>query len=263
MRLNLTEMLKPSSKNNDRSMRQTVSCCTDTARSFSSKLITRQGSIHVFHLGETGDDKLYKGQAGYQQFHEVKDSAAGNAFKSFAGRGPQRAPQHIRSTVRWDYQPDICKDYKETGYCGFGDTCKFLHDRSDYKSGWQIDREIESGEYNAVDVRQYQIEDSSDEEEELPFACFICRNAFTTPVVTKCKHYFCEKCALSHYRKTKKCFVCNEPTNGVFMPAKEIIARMKKEEAAAKEAEQDDVNDSTDLPDNAEHDGGGGETVHN
>ena len=22
--------------------------------------------------------------------------------------------------MRWDYQPDICKDYKETGYCGFG-----------------------------------------------------------------------------------------------------------------------------------------------
>lgn len=21
---------------------------------------------------------------------------------------------------RWDYQPDICKDYKETGFCGFG-----------------------------------------------------------------------------------------------------------------------------------------------
>ena len=34
--------------------------------------------------------------------------------------GPIRAPAYLRSTVRWDYQPDICKDYKETGYCGFG-----------------------------------------------------------------------------------------------------------------------------------------------
>jgi hypothetical protein len=40
-----------------------------------------------------------------------------------------------------DYQPDICKDYKETGYCGFGDSCKFMHDRGDYKSGWQLERE--------------------------------------------------------------------------------------------------------------------------
>ena len=43
-------------------------------------------------------------------------------------------------TVRFDYQPDICKDYKETGYCGYGDSCKFIHDRGDYKSGWEIDR---------------------------------------------------------------------------------------------------------------------------
>ena len=36
------------------------------------------------------------------------------------GKGPLQAPSFLRSTVRWDYQPDICKDYKETGYCGFG-----------------------------------------------------------------------------------------------------------------------------------------------
>ncbi len=50
------------------------------------------------------------------------------------------------SLRRWDYQPDICKDYKETGYCGFGESCKFLHDRSDYKHGWQIEREQEQAE---------------------------------------------------------------------------------------------------------------------
>ena len=35
-------------------------------------------------------------------------------------KGPIRAPTFLRATTRWDYQPDICKDYKETGYCGFG-----------------------------------------------------------------------------------------------------------------------------------------------
>jgi RING finger protein 113A len=55
--------------------------------------------------------------------------------------GPLRAPTFLRATVRFDYQPDICKDYKETGFCGFGDSCKFMHDRSDYKSGAQIERE--------------------------------------------------------------------------------------------------------------------------
>lgn len=25
-------------------------------------------------------------------------------------------------------------------YCGYGDACKFMHDRGDYKSGWELDR---------------------------------------------------------------------------------------------------------------------------
>lgn len=42
------------------------------------------------------------------------------AFSHPFRKGPIRAPEHLRATVRWDYQPDICKDYKETGFCGFG-----------------------------------------------------------------------------------------------------------------------------------------------
>jgi RING finger protein 113A len=34
--------------------------------------------------------------------------------------GPLKAPKNLRVTCRFDYQPDLCKDYKETGYCGFG-----------------------------------------------------------------------------------------------------------------------------------------------
>lgn len=33
-------------------------------------------------------------------------------------------PNNIKTITVVDYQPDVCKDYKETGYCGFGDTCK-------------------------------------------------------------------------------------------------------------------------------------------
>lgn len=39
-------------------------------------------------------------------------------------KGPIRAPMFLRATTRWDYQPDICKDYKETGTCGFGGELK-------------------------------------------------------------------------------------------------------------------------------------------
>lgn len=66
------------------------------------------------------DDKVYRGINNYAQYYKPKDTAAGNASSGSVRRGPIRAPTNLRSTVRWDYQPDICKDYKETGFCGFG-----------------------------------------------------------------------------------------------------------------------------------------------
>ncbi|KAL3837526.1 hypothetical protein ACJMK2_022877 [Sinanodonta woodiana] len=174
------------------------------------------------------DDKIYRGINNYQQLYEKKDTAQGNAASSSVRKGPIRAPAHLRATVRWDYQPDICKDYKETGFCGFGDSCKFFHDRSDYKHGWQIEREMDQGTYGHGNDENYEI---SSDEDELPFRCFLCRNSFVNPIITKCKHYFCEKCALDHYKKSLRCFVCNEQTMGVFNPAKEIILRMNKAKA--------------------------------
>ncbi|KAG5329796.1 R113A protein, partial [Acromyrmex charruanus] len=189
------------------------------------------------------DDKIYRGLNNYAQYYKKKDTAAGNASSGMVRKGPIRAPSNLRATVRWDYQPDICKDYKETGFCGFGDSCKFLHDRSDYKLGWQLEREAATGEYNDSgdeDDKKYEIDS---DEENLPFKCFICRNSFTDPVVTKCKHYFCEKCALEQYRKSTRCYICNVQTNGTFNPAKELIARTKledKEKSAASEDSDED-----------------------
>ena len=68
------------------------------------------------------DDKIYRGQNNYLQYYERKDTVQGNAASGMNRKGPMRAPLHLRATVRWDYQPDICKDWKETGYCGFGGT---------------------------------------------------------------------------------------------------------------------------------------------
>lgn len=131
------------------------------------------------------DDKIYRGLNNYAQYYKKKDTAAGNASSGMVRKGPIRAPANLRATVRWDYQPDICKDYKETGFCGFGDSCKFLHDRSDYKLGWQLEREAASGEYhNSGDEDDKKYEIDSDED-NLPFKCFICRETFTDPVVTK------------------------------------------------------------------------------
>jgi len=176
-------------------MGATLTTEIDTAVDQDAQAIFERAQKLQNQLADKEDDKVYRGQAGYHQYNQRKDTAGGSAFKGLVAKGPVRAPANVRINARWDYQPDICKDYKETGYCGFGDTCKFLHDRSDYKHGWQIDKEIEEGTYGkASDVRQYKVEDDNDKDEpDLPFACYICRNGFTNPVVTKCKHYFCEK----------------------------------------------------------------------
>ncbi|ODV83524.1 hypothetical protein CANARDRAFT_29962 [[Candida] arabinofermentans NRRL YB-2248] len=46
---------------------------------------------------------------------------------------PKPAPTHIKTTMVMDYQADVCKDFLKNGYCGFGDTCKFLHYRDEFK----------------------------------------------------------------------------------------------------------------------------------
>ncbi len=128
-----------------------------------------------------------------------------------------------------------------------GDSCKFLHDRSDYKHGWQIEQEWQKeqelkGQQNSSkmsrknvdtskkddenddDVRKYEIHED-EEDEEIPFKCIICRDSFKNPVVTKCKHYFCEGCFIKNNKRSTKCYACDKPTNGVFFVAKEILKR--------------------------------------
>lgn len=183
------------------------------------------------------DDKVYRGLANYAQYFEKKDTAAGNAASGFVRKGPIRAPANVRSTVRWDYQPDICKDYKETGFCGFGDSCKFLHDRTDYKYGWQLEQEQEE-----ADDKNYEIPDS-DDEDHVPFKCYICRNSFKDPVVTRCQHYFCTKCALEHSKKTLKCYICQKNTFGEFRTAEKIVQKLKDAGHGGKEQEESDDSD--------------------
>ncbi|KAG9333444.1 hypothetical protein JZ751_011605 [Albula glossodonta] len=154
----------------------------DTERDKDAQAIFERSQKIQEELAGKEDDKIYRGMNNYHKFIKPKDSTMGNASSGMVRKGPIRAPEHLRATVRWDYQPDICKDYKETGFCGFGDSCKFLHDRSDYKHGWQIERELDEGRYGANDEENYEV---SSDEEDLPFKCFICRESFKNPVITK------------------------------------------------------------------------------
>ncbi|KAM1406113.1 hypothetical protein ACFXTH_000813 [Malus domestica] len=186
----------------------------------------------------TGNEKLYKGIHGYTDYKAgFRRELTVASEKAGGAHGPLRASAHIRTSTRFDYQPDICKDYKETGYCGYGDSCKFMHDRGDYKSGWQMEKEWDEAEkarkrklaMGEDDVDETEEDDDDEDDGGLPFACFICRQPFVDPVVTKCNHYFCEHCALKHHSKNKICFVCDKPTLGIFNTAHEIRKRMAAE----------------------------------
>ncbi|KAL0700476.1 hypothetical protein Bca4012_056598 [Brassica carinata] len=209
------------------------------ARAIRERVLKRADEALKGNKNKASDEKLYTGihgytdhKAGFRREQTISSEKAGGSH------GPLRASAHIRVSARFDYQPDICKDYKETGYCGYGDSCKFLHDRGDYKPGWQIEKEWEEAEKvrkrnKAMGVEDDDEADSEEDEDALPFACFICRESFVDPVVTKCKHYFCEHCALKHHTKNKKCFVCNQPTMGIFNAAHEIKKRMAEERSKA------------------------------
>jgi RING finger protein 113A len=131
-----------------------------------------------------------------------------------------------------DYNPERCKDWYETGRCNFGDSCVFIHDRSDYKSGWQLDQEFEEEQKRKqLRLMGHDVEDgeenyeihSQEEGGEDAVVCRICESLFTDPVGTQCGHYFCERCALQHYSSSAKCFTCEKPTNGIFNDAPQKI----------------------------------------
>lgn len=155
-----------------------------------------------------------------------------------------------------DYAPDVCKDYKQTGFCGFGDSCKFLHAREAYAQGWQLDREWEintkTGKQStagktvasanrdsgasAADGKGEQDEDK--ELEKIPFKCIICKEDYKNPVITKCSHYFCEACALKRYRKDPSCAACGTGTGGVFNVGKKLRGMLERKREREREREE-------------------------
>ncbi|KAL9112770.1 MAG: hypothetical protein Q9227_003073 [Pyrenula ochraceoflavens] len=188
---------------------------------------------------------VYTGAANYQSFIQKNPNAPTKQV------GPVKASTNVRTITVTDYSPDVCKDYKQTGFCGFGDSCKFLHAREDYKQGWELDRDWEVGTKGKKVVgrtvasanrsigNEAENEDDDALLESIPFACIICKKAYNNPIVTKCGHYFCEACALQRYRKNPSCAVCGTGTGGVFNVAKKLNRILeKKRERKAKRREQ-------------------------
>ena len=147
--------------------------------------------------------------------------------------GPMRASANVRVTCRFDYAQGICKDYKETGRCGFGDGCVFMHDRGDYKTGWELEgewRKEEQEKERLIREGKYREPNEEDEkymlkkdDDEMELNCPMCGEELREPIVTVCGHYFCEKCAIQSYEKNPNCFVCRKKVNGIFNSAKNLI----------------------------------------
>ena len=55
-------------------------------------------------------DGTYKGTANYQSFIRKNPDAPSKQF------GPMKAPTNVRTVTVMDFAPDVCKDYKQTGY---------------------------------------------------------------------------------------------------------------------------------------------------
>ncbi|XP_022722604.1 zinc finger CCCH domain-containing protein 1-like [Durio zibethinus] len=193
---------------------------TKDARAIHEKVLKRAEESFKGKNTSSGEEKLYKGMHGYVD-HKAgfQREQTGASEKAGGSHRPIRASAHISVSARFDYQPDICKDYKETGYRGYGESCKFMHDSGYYKSGWLLEKDLEEAQKARKrnlalggddDDDEAGVDQSDDDDDDsLPFACFICLQPFVDPVVTTCNHYFCEHCALKHHAKNKKCFVCN------------------------------------------------------
>ncbi|KAH8919546.1 hypothetical protein BT69DRAFT_1309262 [Atractiella rhizophila] len=168
-------------------------------------------------------------EGGRAEFRVVyRSKNAKHQLPTGGGRfGPQKeGPGNVRTITLVDYQPDVCKDYKETGFCGYGDSCKFLHDRGDYLRGWEMDNQYLSNPSFTSSSNPQRAD--TPEEEEVPFACLLCRKPFTSPVVTRCGHYYCQSCAIDRFRKTPRCFACGTNTGGVFNKAEKVLEAMKR-----------------------------------
>lgn len=167
--------------------------------------------------GAAGADTVYRGQGAYRSFRDA--AAPGRARVA----GPVRSAASIRTTCRFDFAADLCKDYNETGFCGFGDSCKFIHDRGDYKSGWELEEEWEAARAAQADAGQFLVAPpaaapaEARPERTLPDSCAACAGPFRPPVVeTRCGHFFCERCALGHAKHSKTCPACPTPVDGQF-----------------------------------------------
>jgi RING finger protein 113A len=219
------------------------------------------GSTRARPTGAAEQDGTYKGQANYQSFIQKNPDAPPKHV------GPVKSSTNVRTITVTDFAPDVCKDYKQTGFCGFGDNCKFLHAREDYKQGWELDRDWEigtkgkkiQGKTVASANRSTQNGNDDDDDdallESIPFACITCKKPYKNPIITKCSHYFCEACALQRYRKSPSCAACGAGTGGVFNVAKKLSKLLERKRERAKKRKEEALENGGEVSESEDDEG--------
>jgi RING finger protein 113A len=128
---------------------------------------------------------------------------------------PLVAQTKQKYNVRFDYSAGLCKDFLETGYCGFGDSCIFLHDRGDYKMSWELDADFEK-QQQQNDVINYEVPELVDPSLT---ECPICKRAHEKPrMLPECSHRFCQSCIVNALKTKLKCPLCKLPVSGSLKP---------------------------------------------
>lgn len=208
---------------------------TKSSKKSDLELSFKSERIHnVSDMGATRVDEVEGSLEDRQREKEVRQN-----IPAVRRAGPMKAASNYRMTTTIDFKPGICKDYYETGFCGFGDNCIYAHIREEYKSSYDIDQEYDKSQVitnkkkkkNELDdgeIKENNNNNGNSGRDSLPFACYLCRKPFIDPVSTKCKHYFCEKCAISNFQggKNPKCPICNSLIDGVFKSAKELFSKI-------------------------------------
>lgn len=170
------------------------------------ELIEKERKAKMHTPEEVAVDGEYKGQKAYANFMPTKSKSTMDKI------GPKKTSSNIRSTTVFDFARDECKDYKQTGFCGYGDSCKFVHHRDDFKAGWKLNTDWDLAKQD----------DKAKELEGIPFKCVICKDDYTSPIKTKCGHYFCENCFLQRCKTATSCIICGKDTERVALPAKNL-----------------------------------------